>query len=104
MKGGLARLHRALAQFMLDTHTAEHGYTELYTPYMVNAMVNTQTKFPVINVPFDGDGPAVAALQGGHIDMAFMASGPAIEHVRAGRLRAVRKSASATGATRAKPC
>jgi tripartite-type tricarboxylate transporter receptor subunit TctC len=59
------------------------------TPYMVNAMVNTQTKFPVINVPFDGDGPAVAALQGGHIDMAFMASGPAIEHVRAGRLRAI---------------
>lgn len=37
MKGGLARLHRALAQFMLDVHTAEHGYTELYTPYMVNA-------------------------------------------------------------------
>ncbi len=37
MKGSLARLHRALAQFMLDTHTAEHGYTELYTPYMVNA-------------------------------------------------------------------
>ena len=37
MKGGLARLHRALAQIMLDVHTAEHGYTELYTPYMVNA-------------------------------------------------------------------
>src|SRR5574343_471767 len=37
MKGGLARLHRALAQFMLDVHTAEHGYTELYTPYLVNA-------------------------------------------------------------------
>jgi seryl-tRNA synthetase len=37
MKGGIARLHRALAQFMLDTHTAEHGYTECYTPYMVNA-------------------------------------------------------------------
>ena len=37
MKGSLARLHRALAQFMLDTHTAEHGSTELYTPYMVNA-------------------------------------------------------------------
>jgi seryl-tRNA synthetase len=37
MKGGLARLHRALAQFMLDTHTGEHGYTECYTPYMVNA-------------------------------------------------------------------
>jgi seryl-tRNA synthetase len=37
MKGGIARLHRALAQFMLDTHTGEHGYTECYTPYMVNA-------------------------------------------------------------------
>jgi seryl-tRNA synthetase len=37
MKGGLARLHRALAQFMLDTHTSTHGYTECYTPYMANA-------------------------------------------------------------------
>src|SRR5450830_888538 len=37
MKGGIARLHRALAQFMLDTHTLEHGYTECYTPYIVNA-------------------------------------------------------------------
>jgi seryl-tRNA synthetase len=37
MKGPLARLHRALAQFMLDVHTAEHGYTEVYVPYMVNA-------------------------------------------------------------------
>jgi len=37
MKGGIARLHRALAQFMLDTHSGEHGYTEVYTPYLVNA-------------------------------------------------------------------
>lgn len=37
MKGGIARLHRALAQFMLDTHISEHGYTECYTPYIVNA-------------------------------------------------------------------
>ena len=37
MKGGLARLHRALAQFMLDVHTREHGYTEVYVPYLVNA-------------------------------------------------------------------
>ncbi len=37
LKGGVARLHRALAQFMLDTHTAEHGYTEVYAPYLVNA-------------------------------------------------------------------
>jgi seryl-tRNA synthetase len=37
MKGQVARLHRALAQFMLDTHTREHGYTEVYTPYMTTA-------------------------------------------------------------------
>lgn len=37
LKGGVARLHRALAQFMLDTHTAKHGYTEVYAPYLVNA-------------------------------------------------------------------
>ncbi len=37
MKGGLARLHRALAQFMLDTHVTDHGYTEINTPFMVNA-------------------------------------------------------------------
>ncbi|WP_426111635.1 serine--tRNA ligase [Massilia sp. PWRC2] len=37
MKGGIARLHRALAQYMLNTHTDQHGYTECYTPYMVNA-------------------------------------------------------------------
>ena len=37
MKGQVARLHRALAQFMLDVHTTEHGYTEIYAPYIVNA-------------------------------------------------------------------
>ena len=37
MKGGIARLHRALSQFMLDTHTGAHGYEECYTPYIVNA-------------------------------------------------------------------
>ena len=37
MRGELARLHRALAQFMLDIHTGEHGYTEVYAPYLVNA-------------------------------------------------------------------
>lgn len=36
MKGPIARLHRALAQFMLDTQTTEHGYTECYTPYVVS--------------------------------------------------------------------
>ena len=37
LKGGIARLHRALAQFMLDTHTQEHGYQEIYAPYLVNS-------------------------------------------------------------------
>jgi seryl-tRNA synthetase len=37
MRGALARLHRALAQFMLELHTSEHGYTEVYTPYLVGA-------------------------------------------------------------------
>jgi seryl-tRNA synthetase len=37
LRNQVAHLHRALAQFMLDLHTAEHGYTEIYAPYMVNA-------------------------------------------------------------------
>jgi seryl-tRNA synthetase len=37
MTGPLARMHRAIAQFMLDVHTTEHGYTEVYAPYLVNA-------------------------------------------------------------------
>jgi seryl-tRNA synthetase len=37
LKGAVARLHRAIAQLMLDVHTLEHGYTEVYVPYMVNA-------------------------------------------------------------------
>lgn len=36
LKGGIARMHRALIQFMLDLHTREHGYTEVYVPYLVN--------------------------------------------------------------------
>ena len=35
LKGGIARLHRALIQYMLDLHTGEHGYTEIYAPYLV---------------------------------------------------------------------
>ena len=37
LRGGMARMHRALVQLMLDTHTQEHGYTEMYVPYIVNA-------------------------------------------------------------------
>ncbi len=36
MKGAIARLHRSIAQFMLDTHSVDHGYTEVYAPYMVS--------------------------------------------------------------------
>jgi seryl-tRNA synthetase len=43
LRNGVARLHRALAQLMLDTHTAEHGYTECYPPYIVNAATLTGT-------------------------------------------------------------
>ena len=43
LKDNLSRLHRALAQFMLDTHTQEHGYTEVYLPYLVNAETMTGT-------------------------------------------------------------
>jgi seryl-tRNA synthetase len=43
LRGAVARLHRALAQLMLDTHTGEHGYTECYVPYIVNAATMTGT-------------------------------------------------------------
>ncbi len=58
-------------------------------PFTVNAMVSSLTKFDTTLVQFDGDGPAIAALQGGHIDIGFIASGAVIEHVRAGRLKAL---------------
>jgi len=43
MRGGIARLHRALAQFMLELHVGEHGYTETYVPYLVNRQTLTGT-------------------------------------------------------------
>jgi len=43
LRGGLARLHRALAQFMLDLHTGEHGYQEIYAPYLVSGAALTGT-------------------------------------------------------------
>lgn len=43
LRGGIARLHRALAQFMLDLHTGEHGYQEIYAPYIVSADALTGT-------------------------------------------------------------
>lgn len=60
MRGPVARLHRALAQFMLDVQTEEHGYTECYTPYIVNA----QTLYGTGQLPkFEAD--LFAANKGG---------------------------------------
>ena len=61
MTGTLARMHRAIAQFMLDVHTTEHGYTEVYAPYLVNAAsvqgVTSLQKFEgdLFAVPRDAD-------------------------------------------------
>ncbi|OGA07900.1 MAG: serine--tRNA ligase [Betaproteobacteria bacterium RIFCSPLOWO2_02_64_14] len=61
MTGALARMHRAIAQFMLDVHTREHGYTEVYAPYLVNAAsvqgVTSLQKFEgdLFAVPRDND-------------------------------------------------
>jgi seryl-tRNA synthetase len=74
MKGALARLHRAIAQFMLDVHNQEHGYTEVYVPYLVNAdsMLGTgqlpkfeEDLFRVPRTRFEmQEGAAERALQG----------------------------------------
>jgi tripartite-type tricarboxylate transporter receptor subunit TctC len=69
-----------IKQYMAGTGTV---------PFTLSAMISSLTKWPVTNVPFDGDGPAIAALQGGHVDVGFIASGAVIEHVKAGRLRAI---------------
>jgi seryl-tRNA synthetase len=61
MRGPVARLHRALAQFMLDLQTGEHGYTECYTPYIVNAETLTGTG----QLPKFGQ-DLFAAKKGGH--------------------------------------
>ncbi|WP_108650418.1 serine--tRNA ligase [Dongshaea marina] len=61
LKAGVARLHRAIAQFMLDLHTEEHGYQECYVPYLVNAETLTGTgqlpKFSadLFHTSFDGE-------------------------------------------------
>jgi seryl-tRNA synthetase len=66
MTGALARLHRALGQFMLDVHTQEHGYTEAYVPYLVNAAsvqgVTSLQKFEgdLFKVPVGSEEPTAA--------------------------------------------
>jgi len=56
-------------------------------PHVVGAMINTVTQMRVISVPFDGEGPGLTALQGGHVDFMPVGLGAAAEHIRAGRVK-----------------
>lgn len=58
-------------------------------PSTVGAMIATVTKLPVTAVPFDGDGPGLTALQGGHVDFMAVGLGAAAEHIKAGRVKAL---------------
>jgi tripartite-type tricarboxylate transporter receptor subunit TctC len=58
-------------------------------PHTVGSMLNTLSKINVTSVPFDGEGPGVTALLGGHVDFMPVGIGAATEHVKAGRLRAL---------------
>lgn len=79
LRGGIARLHRALAQFMLDTHTLEHGYTELYAPYLVNA----ESMFGTGQLPkFEEDLFAVQRGDGGKFYLIPTAEVPVTNIVR----------------------
>lgn len=58
-------------------------------PHTVGSMIATVTKLPVTAVPFDGDGPGLTALQGGHVDFMAVGLGAASEHIKAGRVKAL---------------
>jgi len=79
MKGPLARVHRALAQMMLDIHTEEHGYTEVYVPYLVNADSMRGTgQLP----KFEDDLFAVPRAEGGKLYLVPTAEVPVTNIVR----------------------
>ena len=79
MKGQIARLHRALTQFMLDLHTGEHGYTEVYTPYLVNP----DSMFGTGQLPkFEEDLFAVPRSDGGRLFLIPTAEVPVTNLVR----------------------
>jgi tripartite-type tricarboxylate transporter receptor subunit TctC len=58
-------------------------------PSVITAMLQTQVELPVTTVPYDGDGPALTALQGGAIHVMPAVLGAAIEHIKAGRIKAL---------------
>ncbi|MCB1914620.1 MAG: serine--tRNA ligase [Rhodocyclaceae bacterium] len=79
MRGGVARLHRALAQFMLDVHTHEHGYTEVSVPYLVNPA----SMFGTGQLPkFEEDLFRVPKADGGHLYLIPTAEVPVTNLVR----------------------
>jgi len=79
MKGGVARLHRALAQFMLNLHAGEHGYTEVYAPYLVNA----ESMFGTGQLPkFEEDLFRVPRADGGQLYLIPTAEVPVTNMVR----------------------
>lgn len=79
LKGPVARLHRALAQFMLDVHTGEHGYTEVHVPYLVNAA----SMFGTGQLPkFEEDLFAVPRADGGDLYLIPTAEVPVTNIVR----------------------
>ena len=58
-------------------------------PHTVGSMLNSVTKFQVISVPFDGEGPGITALMGGHVDIMPVGAGAATENIKAGRVKAL---------------
>jgi tripartite-type tricarboxylate transporter receptor subunit TctC len=58
-------------------------------PHTIGSMIGTVAKLPVTAVPFDGEGPGLTALQGGHVDFMAVGLGAASEHIKAGRVRAI---------------
>jgi tripartite-type tricarboxylate transporter receptor subunit TctC len=58
-------------------------------PHTIGAMIGTVARMPVTAVPFDGEGPGLTALQGGHVDFMPVGYSAAAEHIRAGRVKAL---------------
>ncbi|MBT8137051.1 MAG: serine--tRNA ligase [Gammaproteobacteria bacterium] len=82
LRGGLARMHRALIQFMLDLHTAQHGYTEAYVPYLVGAPALTGTgqlpKFEADLFRMAGD-PGLYLIPTAEVPLTNMAAGEILD-------------------------
>ncbi|WP_341645530.1 tripartite tricarboxylate transporter substrate binding protein [Thauera sp. SDU_THAU2] len=74
---------------------ASPGKLKMYTagvgtvPFTASSMVASVAKFPALPVPFDGDGPAITAILGGHIDFGFVGASSVLEHIKSGRLKAL---------------